>query len=164
MGGSINAISLTSSIWAADTWIILVIAIIFGALGGRLAHMINSSPERKKPWFNYVIVGAAASVAVLFISVPIDAIRLIAQSLAAGYAGKAVLSATEARVDTALAKTEASNAKKDTKLAIEAGKTAIESAQRLVPQHPDLALKNEVSSQLSTLFSGLELLEEKIKG
>jgi hypothetical protein len=78
-----------------------------------------------------MVVGTVASLAVLFVFTPSDAVRLIALSLVAGYGGKAVPNALEARVKVALAREEAARTKKDGQKALEAGKQAVGQAQRL---------------------------------
>lgn len=113
-----------------NTMIVLLVAAIFGMLGG-LSHKLTSPPDDKTPWYNYVVVGAVAALAVLFIFDPKDALKLIALSIAAGYGGKAVLDAMEARVKTALAQAETTKAKEDGKKTAEVAKQAIDHAQNL---------------------------------
>lgn len=103
--GEIDIPGLVGNLKSFDTWIIILIAAGFGALGG-YAHKLTSPPEDKTPWWKLLIVGAVASLAVLFIFTPEDAVRLIALSLAAGYGGKSVLDALEAKVKVALAQAE----------------------------------------------------------
>ena len=125
---TINISELVSSIQNVNTWIVLVIVLIFGMIGG-LAHKLTSPIEDKMPLVGYIVVGAVASLAVLFIFVPKDAVRLIALSLASGYGGKAVLDALEAKVKTAIAQADAANAKENGKEVVEAAQKAIRIAQ-----------------------------------
>jgi hypothetical protein len=127
---TMNIADLVGSIKDWDTWVVLLIVAAFGLLGG-LAHKLTSPPEDKTSSLRYMLVGIVASLAVLFVFTPSDAVRLIALSLAAGYGGKAVLDALEARVKVALAKEETARAKKDGQKALEAGKEAVRHAQKL---------------------------------
>lgn len=130
METKINIADLVSHIKNWETWEVLIIVSIFGMLGG-LAHKLTSPSEDKTPLWGYIVVGAVASLAVLFIFVPQDVVRLIALSVAAGYGGKAVLDALEARVKTALAMAETDKAKEEGKKAVEVGKEAVSHAQKL---------------------------------
>lgn len=134
---TINIANLVVDIRSWDTWVVLIIVSIFGLLGG-LAHKLTSPPEDKTSWPGYLIVGAVASLAVLFVFAPADPVRLIALSLAAGYGGKAVLNALEARVKTALAEAETAKTKEEGKKAIEAGRQAVSHAQKLAQVNKEL--------------------------
>ena len=62
----------------------------------------------------YIVVGAIASLAVLFIFPPNDdAVRLIALAVVSGYGGKAILDALEARMKVAIAQAEVKGAKEE---------------------------------------------------
>jgi hypothetical protein len=126
----INLGVLADSLKNGYTWVVLFIAATSGIVGG-LAHKLTSPPDDKTSLWVYVIVGGVASLAVLYILSPPDGIKLIALSLAAGYGGKAVLDALEARVKTALAQADAAQAKETGKKAIEAGKKAVGMAKNL---------------------------------
>ena len=127
-----NVSALIVSLKDWETWIpVLIIALISGMLGG-YAHKLTSPPEDKTSFLGYIVIGAVASLAILFVFTPLDGVKLIAESLAAGYGGKAVLNALEARVKTAIAQTEAAKAKEDGKKAIESGKEAVSLAQNLL--------------------------------
>lgn len=125
-----NIIELVDSLSAESTWIVLLIAAIFGMLGG-LAHVLVSPPEEKKRYEACIIVGAVSSIAVLFIFDPKNAIKLIALSLIAGYSGKAVLDALGLRVKLALASEKAAEAEERGEEAIEVGKKAQQTASEL---------------------------------
>jgi hypothetical protein len=126
----INLNVLADSLKNGYTWVVLIIAATSGIIGG-LAHKLTSPPDDKTSIWVYIIVGGVASLAVLYILSPPDGIKLIALSLAAGYGGKAVLDALEARVKTALAQADAAQAKETGKKAIEAGKKAVSMAKNL---------------------------------
>ena len=125
----INLDVLADSLKNWYTWVVIIIAAVSGIIGG-LAHKLTSPLDDKTSLWVYAIVGGVASLAVLYILSPPDGIKLIALSLAAGYAGKAVLDALEARVKTALAQADAARAKETGQKAIEAGKKAVSMAQK----------------------------------
>jgi hypothetical protein len=125
-----NISDLVSAIKDINTWVILFVVAIFGIIGG-LSHKLTSPVEDKTSLLGYIVIGAVASLAVLFVFIPKDAVRLVAISLAAGYGGKAVLDALEARVKTAIAQAETAKAKEKGKEAVEAAQQAISIAQNL---------------------------------
>jgi len=125
-----NAETLIESLLTWQTWLIVGISALFGLLGG-LAHKLTSPPDDKTSKWVYIVIGGVASLSVLYIFSPQDGVKLIALSLAAGYAGKAVLDALEARIKTALAQKDADQAKETAQKAIEAGKKAVDMAQNL---------------------------------
>lgn len=134
---TIDIAKLVGSLKDWDTWVVIIIVSIFGMLGG-LAHKLTSPPEDKTSLPGYIVVGAVASLAVLFIFFPLEPVKLIALSLAAGYGGKAVLDALEARVKTAIAQAETAKAKEEGKKAVEAGKEAVSYAQKLAETNKQL--------------------------
>jgi hypothetical protein len=121
-----DALVLAMSNW--NTWVILLVVALAGILGG-LAHKLTSPIEDKMSLVGYVVVGAVASLAVLFVFVPKDAVRLIALSLASGYGGKSILNALEEKVKTAIAKADAADAKEKGKEVADAAQKAISIAQ-----------------------------------
>jgi len=122
---------LIKSLGEWQTWIVVpIISLVAGALGG-FAKRLTSPPEDRTPVLGYLVVGAVASVAVLFVLIPSEGVKLLAQSLAAGYAGKAILDALGEWVKTALARKETADAKEKGKQATEAGKEAVNQAQTL---------------------------------
>ena len=125
-----NVKVLADSLINLDTWEVIAAVSGFGILGG-YAHKLTSPPDDKTSLRVYLIVGGVAALAVLYVLSPPDGIRLIALSLAAGYAGKAVLDALEARVKIALAQADAAQAKETGQKAIEASKRAVSMAQNL---------------------------------
>ncbi len=158
---NINIANLIGSIKAWDTWVvILVIVIIVGMLGG-LAHKLTSPPtEQEKPWWNYLVVGTGASIAVLFISVPTDILRLIAQSLVAGYAGKAILNAMEARVTIAVAKENTKRIKASLKKAVNDGKKAVGYATDQALKLPAGEEKDQAMGKISELSKELDISDK----
>lgn len=127
---TIDIAKIVDSLLDWRTWIVISVVSIFGMLGG-YAHKLTSPPDDKTPLPRYIVVGMVASLAVLFVFIPKDPVRLIALSLVAGYGGKAILDALEARVKTALAQAETAKAKDEGKKAVESGKEAINYAQKL---------------------------------
>jgi hypothetical protein len=85
-----------------------------------------------------------------------DAIKLIAQSIAAGYAGKAILSAVGNKIKAAVAQNEAAG---NLRLAVKAGNRAYEIANKHVSSLPegnpdkqiDLGKLSEISDTLNAL-------------
>ncbi len=136
---TVDIARLVGSLKDWDTWVVIIIVSIFGMLGG-LAHKLTSPPEDKTSLPGYIVVGAVASLAVLFIFSPLEPVKLIALSLAAGYGGKAVLDALEARVKTAIAQAETAKAKEEGKKAVESGKEAIGYAQKLAETNKQLEI------------------------
>jgi hypothetical protein len=129
---------LITSLGNWTNWTIVpVIALLAGAIGG-LAKRLTAPPEDKTPIYSYLVVGGIASIAVLFVLTPADGVKLIAQSLAAGYAGKAILEALQEKVKTALAKKDAEEAKEKGKQAVDTGMEAVKAAQHLVQMHKDM--------------------------
>ena len=126
----INIDVLANSLKNWYTWVVIIIAAVSGIIGG-LAHKLTAPLDDKTSLWVYTIVGGVASLAVLYILSPPDGIKLIALSLAAGYGGKAVLDALEARVKIALAQADAAQAKETGQKAIKAAKKAVNMAQNL---------------------------------
>jgi hypothetical protein len=154
---TMNIVDLVGSIKNWNTWVVLLTVAIFGVIGG-LAHKLTSPPEDEMSSLRFILVGAVSSLAVLFVFTPSDAVRLIALSLVAGYGGKAVLDALEARVKVALAKEETAKAKDDGKKAVEAGKEAVSQAQKLSQINKELekALITLKGQPRETIYEGLK--------
>ena len=121
--------SLVKSI-NSDMWQIVGISGAFGLLGG-LAHKFGAPAEDKTTSLAYLILGAVSGIGVLFVVQPEDGLKLIGLAVVAGYAGKAVLSALQARVEAAVAKNEAAQATSTAKQAIDAGKEAVGHAKQM---------------------------------
>jgi hypothetical protein len=116
-----------------STWLVLVIAAGCGLLGG-LAHRFGSPPEDPTSLASYVVVGAASALAALLVINPSDGVRLVALSILAGYGGKAFLEATEARAKVLIATSETARAKDEAKQAVQIGREAIGTANKLAQQ------------------------------
>jgi hypothetical protein len=159
---TIDIAKLVGSLMEWNTWFVIIIVSIFGMLGG-LAHKLTSPPEDKTPLPRYIVVGAVASLAVLFVFFPSEPVKLIALSLAAGYGGKAVLDALEARVKTAIAQKETAMAKENGKEAAEAGKEAVSYAQKLAETKLQLE-KNLMAAKGQTRDAILETMKTSLSG
>ena len=128
--GTVEIAKLVGSFGEGSTWAVLGIVAFFGILGG-LAHKLTSPPPDDKKWAVYIVVGAVTSVAVLFIVFPSEPVKLVALALAAGYGGKAILDALEARVKAAISREETAKAKENGRKAVQAGGQAVEYANQL---------------------------------
>ncbi len=126
-----NLASLAESFGRADTWTVLVVVLVFGALGG-WAHRLGAPKEDKTRPVAYVILGSVSALAALFAIVPTEPLKLVGLSVVAGYAGKAVLSALQARVEAAVAKAETVKARDTARKAIGTGRSAIQQAEMAV--------------------------------
>jgi len=135
---SVNIANLFVDIMKLETWVVLIIVALFGMLGG-FAHKLISPPDDTTTWPGYLVVGAVASLAVLFVFAPKDPVRLIALAIAAGYGGKTALNALEAKVKIAIANAKTEQAKEDGKKAVTAGKEAVGQAQILSQINEELA-------------------------
>ena len=126
-----NLTSLAESLGRADTWTILIVVLVFGALGG-WAHRLGAPKEDTTTPLAYIILGSVSALAALFVIVPTEPLKLIGVAVVAGYAGKAVLSALQARVEAAVAKAETVKAKDTARKAIDTGRMAIQHAESVV--------------------------------
>ncbi|HHT9125958.1 MAG TPA: hypothetical protein ACFYD6_09095 [Candidatus Brocadiia bacterium] len=127
----IDIAKLIDSIRNWKTWVMLIIVSIFGVLGS-LTHKLTSPSADEISLLGYIVVGAVASIAVLFIIVPSDAVRLVALSLIVGYGGKAVLDASAAKMQAFIAKEETIKAKEIGKEAVDVGKEAVKQLEALM--------------------------------
>ncbi|GEM_PF-777151 len=143
---------LINSLKNWDMWKPLIIVSVIGMLGS-LAHKLTSPPEDKTSLPGYIVVGALAALAVLFIFTPSDAVRLIALSLVAGYGGKAILNALEARRKTDRAKAETAEK-------IEEGKKVVETAEKIHSYAQNLSRINKELEK--TLIEATKQPREKI--
>ncbi len=160
--------SLASSFGNWQTWAIILAVAGFGALGG-LAHKLTAPADDVTSIANYVVVGAIAALAVLFVFVPQDVVRLVALSISAGYAGKAILDALEARVQTALAEAEVDRLRETGLKTAAAGKEALALAQQTsgaataTAQPAGAADQKDASGDLARLTHQLNFLEESFR-
>jgi hypothetical protein len=129
MGESnIDIAQLISSLNQWETWRIVIIVAVFGMLGG-LSNKLSATSKDQTHLLGYIIVGAVAALAVLFIHVPTSGVRLIALALAAGYGGRAILNAVQNRVRLTIAREEVARAKRDGREVIQVGEEAVKYAR-----------------------------------
>ena len=163
---AIDPSKLINSFESLATWGVFVIVAVFGSIGG-IAHMMTAPSDDKTPWYQYVIVGAVASLAALFVFSPNDdPVRLVALAIVAGYGGKAILDALESKVQTAIAQAEISNLKDQGQKAIATGKDAVALGQQMAQAanaaHPAL-LANTSVDKLAELGHRLDTLGESFQ-
>lgn len=123
-------LALVMSFKSWDVWVLIGVVAVFGALGG-WAHKLAAPAEDQRRWSGFVVVGAVAALAVLFVFGPKDPVKLLALSIVAGYGGKAVLDALENKVKAAVAEAETKHAKEQGQQAAVAARKAIEAGRRL---------------------------------
>ncbi len=127
---TIDIATIVKSLLDWHAWLVLAVVALGGILGG-YAHKLAALPDDKTTLARYLVVGMVASLAVLFVFTPKDPVKLIALSLAAGYGGKAVLDALEAKVKAAVAADREARAKKDGLRATAVGKQLADCAGKL---------------------------------
>ncbi len=164
---------LVTSLCTLQTWIILGTAAICGIVGGYARKLTSPSEDTqstpplkdKKYWLSWwgaLVVGAVASLAVLYVfPLENEFYKLVALSLAAGYGGKAILDALEARIKTAIEKEKTARAKEDGKKAIGAGGAVVTCARNLEVKLGKWP--NAFSPELKTLSDYLDFLGESFK-
>jgi hypothetical protein len=145
---NIDIAMLVKSLLDWHAWLILAVVAVGGMMGG-LAHKLSSQPEDKTSLARYLVVGMVAALAVLFVYAPQDPVRLIALALAAGYGGKAVLDALEAKVKAAVAEAETARAKESGLRAVTIGRQLADHASKLsnlartmMKDQPEAVLRN----------------------
>ncbi|MGD1010866.1 MAG: hypothetical protein ABR951_12050 [Candidatus Aminicenantales bacterium] len=116
------AIVISFKNWAV--WVIIGVVAVFGALGG-WAHKLASPTEDQRRWPSFVIVGAVAALAVLFVLGPKDPIKLIALAVVSGYGGKSILDALGNKVKLALSEAETKKARDQRDQVVAVAKEAI---------------------------------------
>ncbi len=89
-----------------DFWILIAIVAVLGAFGGLSHKLTESKDESKTGVISYMIVGAVASLAVLYVFNPADSLKLVALSLVAGYAGKSILNAFQSKLEATINETK----------------------------------------------------------
>jgi hypothetical protein len=94
---------LIDSLFRSSTWVLLIITILCGALGG-ITHRVteNADSKTKMNYWKNILVGSVAALAVLYILTPPDAVKLIALSIVAGYAGKSLLDLLQSKLESAI--------------------------------------------------------------
>jgi hypothetical protein len=83
---------LLSELGKWETVIFLIIVAFFGILGS-FAKKFTTPPKdpNSKKSISYIIVGSMAAIAILLVITPTSAVMVVSLSIAAGYAGRAVL-------------------------------------------------------------------------
>jgi hypothetical protein len=116
----ISISTLLGQLFKIETIEFLLIVILFGMLGG-LARKFASGQDGsgKSPWMSSVVVGGAAAIAILFIFIPNDPIRLVSMCLIAGYGGKAILDSVQSKLDIAKLVEEKAQIEKSVSTAID---------------------------------------------
>jgi len=112
----VNAPELVNALHDVNMLLLVALAAVLGVIGAAAratAAAVKDDrgdpppPPPKNPRLQVAVTGAIAAVAVLWLSAPSTAIAFIGGSLVAGYAGKAVLDALEAKVIAGIAQREA---------------------------------------------------------
>jgi len=157
---NIDLTVFAASVHSGYTWLVLAIALVSGIVGG-LSHKLRALPDDTTPLLVYIVVGGVASLAVLYVFSPQDCIKLIALSIAAGYGGKAVLDAMEARIKTALAQQDAARAKEAGQATVDAGKEAVTLAKGLAAKS-DALEKALIKAKGQSRAAVMESLQSEI--
>jgi hypothetical protein len=129
----IQDLSHLATSFSLDTWIVLVVVMAFGMLGG-WAHRLGAQGDDATTLVGHVVLGAVAALGSLWVIAPSDPVKLIALSVIAGYAGKAVMSSLQARVEAATAKEATKKANEQKDEAIKVGKEATVLARQVTEQ------------------------------
>jgi hypothetical protein len=87
-----------------ETWWLIVTVALFGALGGIAQHVTARDPEVATRWWVAAVVGIVAALGVLWVDPPATAVAQIAQSLLAGFLGRSLIEALQARIIAAVEK------------------------------------------------------------
>jgi hypothetical protein len=113
--------SVLDELFKLKTIEFLLVVVLFGMLGG-LARKYASEQNslEKSSWMSSLIVGGAAAIAILFILIPNDPIRLVSMCLIAGYGGKAILDSVQAKLSIAKLVEEKAQIEKTVAAAIDA--------------------------------------------
>jgi hypothetical protein len=183
---NVNLFELAYPLGRSYIWLVLLVVIACGALGG-LANMFASPREERSSLASYLVVGSVAAIAILLIFTPTHVIKLIAVSVVAGYAGRALLNEVLAKVISMIAKSKGTEAIQTARqirnyatelnayaqelerLLEEKGQprqALLESFARSVPAKPVVAVKSpeQVSADLEQLSGTLDSLERWFKG
>ncbi len=109
------------------TWqlaVVCALAFALGALGGVIHDRTapaappadgSAPPALRVPAWRRALVGGVAAVAILYLTHPDGGVALAGGSIAAGYAGQAVLAALESRVVASLAQAQVAERTSDLK-------------------------------------------------
>ncbi len=137
----VNAVA--DSLRKPSTWAVLGTAAIAGFLGGLVRWGTITEPV-EIAWYAYLAIGPLAAIVFLWFVTPIDAVKLIAMSLAVGFAGLTVLDASEARLKELIAKQDVRESAKLGKKAAEMALQQTEKAERLEKALRALATANNL--------------------
>jgi hypothetical protein len=95
--------SVLGDLGDVDTWGVLLAAVALGGLGGLAQAFAAKDPmDAATSSWKVAIIGMVAAVGALWASSPSSAIELVGGSLLAGFFGRAVLAALQARVTGAI--------------------------------------------------------------
>lgn len=161
--------ALWSSFTDLDTIGVLVVAAAFGALGGFVKH-ITAAPAPEAPVVKYAgakaaLVGLVAAVGALYALTPENGVKLVGMALVAGYAGKALLDALEARLRLATAERKVQTERADKHTALDVAEKALVAAGQpvkpaMVKRTPELGAVAP-ATDLPGLARTLENLRDK---
>ncbi len=144
-----------------DFWILIVIVAVLGAFGGLSHKLTESKDESKTGVISYMIVGAVASLAVLYVFNPADSLKLVALTLVAGYAGKSILDAFQSKLVATINETKL-NAVRSALTDISAQLNDVQT-RGLGSSKSDKGEPPKIDSGISLFIPKLELLKEIIK-
>lgn len=126
---------MLASLTAPQTWATLGAAVVFGIAGGLAHYAVRDPGDPDTRPLTAVIVGLVAALGALWIAPPDTALAMIGQPLLVGFFGRAVLTALQARVVTAVQKERALAVARDS-LALAARRN---DPERAVAPSPEVA-------------------------
>lgn len=98
----ISISSVLDELFQVKTLEFLLVVVLFGMIGGLAKKFASEqSGSEKSTWLSSIVIGGAAAIAILFIFVPNDPIRLVSMCLIAGYGGKAILDSVQSKLSIA---------------------------------------------------------------
>jgi hypothetical protein len=114
--GGLDTASLANTMTQGDFRLILILTLVFGALGGLVYELMVLQGSVEQPhrvqaggWvydlgvIGRMLMGAMAAVAALFVISPEDAYKLVAVSVIAGASASAIFKSLQARVEAMVA-------------------------------------------------------------
>ena len=156
---SLNIDNFYESFSNLHLYFFFAIVAVAGALGG-IAHKLSAAPDDKTPWYSYVILGAIAALGVYYILSPVETIKIVALSLVAGYAGKAVLDALQAKALAAITQQKLQAAVDVGEKTTDVGRQAVAGYRAcLESMHPEL-VEPQTRLEPFSRFTPQELDEE----
>jgi len=144
-----------------DFWILVVIVGVLGAFGGLSHKLTESKEESKTGTLSYMVVGAVASLAVLYVFNPADSLKLVALSLVAGYAGKSILNAFQSKLEATINETKL-NAVRGTLNELSAQLNDVRT-RGSKPEQPGSGEPVKFDLSISSLKTKVDLLKDIIK-